>query len=73
MVVTKMYGMYEETVDRQRQMRAAAAIERRAAMLRRAARAERRVARARAQLAQAQGAATQLSARMPELELAGRR
>ncbi|HEY2553055.1 MAG TPA: hypothetical protein VGI64_21010 [Streptosporangiaceae bacterium] len=71
--MTTMYGTYEQTVDRQREMRAAAAELRQARLLRKAERAQRRVARARSELAQAQGAARQLSARMPGLELAGRR
>lgn len=72
-MVATMYGMYEQTADRQRELRAEAAEQRQARLVRMAARAERRVARARSQLAQAQGAATQLNARMPGLELAGRR
>lgn len=68
-----MYGTYQQTTDRQREMQADAAEQRQVRLLLKAARAERRVARARSQLAQAQGAATQLNARMPGLELAGRR
>ena len=68
-----MYGTYQQTTDRQREMQADAAEQRQVRLLLKAARAERRVARARSQLAQAQGEATQLNARMPGLELAGRR